>query len=796
MKKNLIKSTTFVFILVLVLNTVVAGTKGSYYAHMLNSWGLAVGSFKNGGEDLSFSSKGDIVSFLRIAVSNSYVSVSGIDNADVLVSYIQKKYGSFSFSDIGKLPRYTLILSSQLSSAPEPSLEAGSKPEADPGSSPESSSPPSSFFETTDNSNTILICDVPYTSNAGFSCGYDYISDPPPGVSTDTHHSSGGVPLFLRVKDEDFYIIPEQSFVVVSYYRELSNYFEGVQRMEYQEILIEKNKDGPTVVERLRNLDSGLTKLFVETLSVFTLAALFWGALRALIKSPKALLEKKTYGLLWEKVSSFLFSCSKISTFVLVILVTVFIVLIVLLSYSDTGTLDIGYITSYERDALEVSSLADFVKEGNLFKAFFSFYNFLILIFFFLTLLPYFLSLSVHILRRVGSKKVSRRILKPAIFLLLFTQIFLGTSFSLESSHLLIIEFTILLGIFMYYFSRGDRTHFEFSPRQRLGLLVGLVIVVSVSLGVGYFRGARPVQYSLEPLIGVKDDIVLLPYYKQWGKHVLFEDLPIDSQTSIYVDEYLIHYPGYDTVVNTNIKNFNGEGDFIILSSGEGSVLRGLLASNTLLEELKSSEVSRFFVSDWYNKCSDAECYAKIVLDCSSDIDPVSINLKLWYYHNVYEEYRTPELELLKFPGCSEAGRGNGGVSGEIAENSLHTYTVPLTVGRINTQNIIGELRGVDSKNLKNFEVWSGEKQHSIEFVDFGSGSKILKNRADGRGDVLHSYSLERISDVSFKVENAPEINLSERINYLLQEGLLSNPFEIWSSTNENAVIQNKFKEK
>lgn len=614
------------------------------------------------------------------------------------------------------------------------------------------------------------------------------------------------------VEGKTIYEIPEVYLASPELRKQVANYFTALAKSEKI-----KGASPTTSASKIKNLardlrGSSLLESALYAIAIFLIFAAFYRFFLRLVQNPRSLLQKDLYKQFISNLIGIILSYRPALVLTFLILASIYIPIIISL-FLRSGSFDIfNYLQNY------ILSVPKILKTGglnsqNILKLGFLLYNYILACLAFVLIIPNIYDIFIVSKVKIGSVKFKSYFVKWTPIVFIVTTIYLLAFFPFTS----LISFVSLSGVIvmlMIYYIHSKKISYPhlFSVKEKF-LLFGLLF-----LGIGLnfvwpiYKKGRPIKYVYEPLIGIKDDIVMLPYSKKWGQGVLFEPHYYNGKSLIFADGYLIFAPNVNKIVNKPIKDFAFGKNFVITTRDTKKTIAALLQKPELIKLLETDKVSPVFTfkdfktQDLYDKNLDFE----LTFNCASNPDPTTIKIEIASLNKLAsnnqeqekeQKYRDDEYQsrlqpienqaydILNFPGCDQ-------------NTSFQSFKVPMDPFLIPQDNFIVRIRGIDIKNVLGVKIYSQDEEVKLTFIN----SKILNESAYNlvyqnlnlysynSGDEVINYSTEIKKNLTFDItyhrdNNQREdlltsegFNISEPINYLMKQKLLNNPFIIWSN--------------
>jgi hypothetical protein len=655
----------------------------------------------------------------------------------------------------------------------------------------------------------ILICDEDFVYQDVFSCNYyDYeilrsYSRDISAVRDDTD-----LPKVLEVNfyNNTLYVIPEMSLTSAEARILVENHFRAYIKASHLEAHIQSDTDSSTSksdkvavsirdrVREIRNLN--LYESFVYASWVLLFVLVFGPVFLYIKNKPNAFRyifnpEIYKHGLTntinyWERL---VLNFRPYLLFIFATLLFQFVGFLAILSYLDKGRLHVAFIVDH---LFRVAKFRDLGSDDHLTLFWLSGLLIILLLMF----TPKIATIFGKSLECVISRSANLKNLKHLLALLIFSGLLTVLFFPIEPSFIILVFIVMVVFYFVVLFQKQGKPFREvYTKRYRMvfGTFLLIILFLGVIDTVVREGGLNQPRYVTEDLITVPNGTVMLPYERAHKGRTLFRDYFVKSTTPIFVDKYLIYYPGYTKVENRNINTFSNVGSYLIINPERSVMLRELLLgneglSNLLREEhLESLEEpgSTFSVLDsiWVsNSDKPTDYYFRMTFDCTSQPKPGKVKIRT-YYLSPYAEVSRLDRDIIYFPGCSDSKTNGALITPTVS------YVVPITFSLDKT--FIYELIDFEITGLSSFEVIEGENLKLLLPISYSQKDKLLFIKEAQDDGTIVSYTFDEIKPLKFDTVVEDKIfNLSYYANILQRERVLNQPFIIWSSAEGNIIIR------
>ena len=305
-------------------------------------------------------------------------------------------------------------------------------------------------------------------------------------------------------------------------------------------------------------------------------------------------------------------------------------------------------------------------------------------------------------------------------------------------------------------------------------IAVSLVLIFS-----GFFyrmkNSTSEVEFKKEDLIGVSDEVVMLPYSKQLGKNVLMNEHLFSGSEPVFVDHYLVYSPIHSRIENKNAAEFKNEGSFYIQNGDLNDIVDALNKNKELHDFLISEMPTNFFkIKNPGNSFPDeGKPKFEITFSCQrEDLGEDKIKID-FYYVNENGEIEEDDKTLMYFPGCLE-------------EDEPEKYTVDFEYPFTESEDIYVRLVDVLPSDILDVKILKSDVVFEPIYFSKGRGYSVIGSGGLTTSAVVPvtNYIFGDSYDLSFDLnfDEEGKFDLSVPINELIKEGKLKNWFLIWST--------------
>lgn len=632
------------------------------------------------------------------------------------------------------------------------------------------------------NKKIILVCDKPYstTNPIKFSCDKSNV------FSSELENTAG----FLRktwLQGTDLYVIPENILVSPDERSNIEEYFNAFRRSDaVPSISEDKNTVFIKVLKKIDQVKVLLKTSTFETFgiafSMFLIVSISFGFLKFLSGKNKKKLNSSVFKVTLIKIKDYFALHHWVVVYGLIILTTMYIPIIVTLGVKDGRGVSLGYFITYSLDTFKLTNLITYIDQGNYFRVVIFFYNFIYLITLITLFVPSLITTLLIAFPRIENAKLKTETHKYAVPLLVALSLIASSFFEISDSYRFLIFTSVVLAFIILNNLKYKTFSYKYTYREKMFIIIiSFLIILS-----GFLMKAREkeigLNYKEEDLIGVNDKVVTLPYSKQLGDNVIFNDYLVSMSDPVFADRYLVYSPNYPSVENKNALEFKNLGPFYIQNGVLSDMVSAIYANEELSKALTLKTPSNFFkVIGFENKSGKDNAKIQITFTCEiADIGLYEI-VSNYYYVNADGEVKDSDKLLLYFPGCSKVGEPE-------------TFTVEFKPPYIESDSFFMRLQGLLGKDIKDIKILALENK-IIEPIYYSKGrgysviasggltssaSTKITNYIFPNSDTLSKDFYNLSFDVEFDSEG--KFNISKPINELVKQGVLKDTFLIWST--------------
>ena len=617
---------------------------------------------------------------------------------------------------------------------------------------------------------TILICDSEFSSTDpfNFSCSNDVVS------SNDAYDLGG----FLRSSDPttaDFFVIPEKLLLTPDQRSDIENIFKAIIRADKS---LQASDDGtvsdqsPSFLSRIRDFkDTMVFEFFSIAFYMLIIASLSWGFLSYLTKESRKFNLNLFKDLLKQLKNLQLYQ--KILIPVLFLMISSYISLIIFIGIKDGQGSNFGYVISYTKENFNISKLSQFLQTGSFLRIGLFGFGLVFIGLLILFLVPIFLRVFNRAGQKIFEAKIKINLLRTAFPVLIILSLIASSFFNFTSS----VKFLIfVLTVLVFLFGKNLQTKsfdYIYSSKERVVFITVAVFIVIASFLLKFRAGDKGFEYKKEDLIGVIDEVVFLPYSKQFGKDTVINEYSFSGSEPVFVDNYLVYAPNHARIENKNAKEFKNEGVFYIQNGDLEDIVSAIYSNESLSNELRSEEPSNFFrIKNFEKETGGSEPEIQITFSCKRQ-DLGMDKIKLDYYYFEDNEVSHDNKTLLYFPGCSKI-------------NEHETYKVKLEMPFTDSEFLFMRLVDVLKSDIQEVEILNGDQVYLPDYFSKGRGNEIIDSGGLTNSAIVPvtNYIFGDSYDLNFDMtlDEEGKFDTSVPINELIKEGKLKDRFLIWST--------------
>ena len=615
----------------------------------------------------------------------------------------------------------------------------------------------------------IIICDSPFKYSGIFYCDSEGVSVYYGSiVNTGLHTYVGQV----KTRWGDTYVIPESFLYTPTKRDDIEAFIRTLSRFSNN---VENSVSNTPSVDTVAQLTHpSLFEISVYALSTLFLVSVLFKPLKKLIKSKENSLNKKNLISIYRGVGNF---SSKNRWLLVYIFLGMFLFLVPILiglSYKDRGTFDLGYISRFFIDSLNVKV---FSQPQGTFRFLMFYYLSALICVVFLLVAPNLVEIIFLSTNKLINHKLRKSFIKYPIPTLIFIGFVCAIFFDVKMVYTLLYLSLFSISYILYLAFKNKANNIKYSVRERIALLA--IFTLTLVLGVGYrhYYSLENAGFKPEPLIDIGDKYAFFPYSKDYGKNALFQKYIIKPEYPLFLDYYLIYHPKFSKIQNKNISDFENTGNFIILNSGLRDTSEFLVNNFELLSNFNQTLSMNFGVEN-FDFSLGSKYSIKIYFNCTKALPTENIYIKLFYdsYENDVTKVEKP---LVYFPGCDATIRSV-------------SYTLPVEIGFTGHGNVIiniYEIYGLVPSYIKSISFYKDGLLIPVKYFTYNKDEKIFLRNINS-GDTVTNYSFTDISDKTFENKLDSEFDLSEKANGLVKEKLLRNPFLIWFDFDKPVMVE------
>lgn len=472
-------------------------------------------------------------------------------------------------------------------------------------------------------------------------------------------------------------------------------------------------------------------------------------------------------------IQKFLENYKWMSIYLFLILLFIYIPVITTISYRDVSGFDINYILSYIIDNLDPKKGVMYIGSASTARLALVVYNYLIFAVLTLILLPFGISYLKAASLKILDLEVDSRLSKFMIPTISFVSILCLLALPVKYAYL----FLSVLGLYqVFFYLKRKPISLYYTNKQKVFLVVGYIAFIIFGKVIQAPLETFLSKSSSKLLFPLEDRIVFLPFIKPNDGGVIFEDFYVSKEVSVMVDEYGINYPGYKKIVNTSMQNFDKDKSYLISGGNIGDFLTYASENKNLLDTLTSKDYTNVFYIQNAPIGPNSKMSLEFTLDCALDAPFYNIKLKARDFVRPAQTI-IEKSEILDFPGCYLGDK-------EVI------YNAPLNPKYIADSAFFEIIQ--EGLPIKNVRLILDNKSIPVKFLNYGEKNKIYAIGTKPNFDTLYIYSSNIDSDwVSELDTSGNSYNISSLINDLKTKDLLENPFVIWPTHDQKAILKN-----
>ncbi len=476
-----------------------------------------------------------------------------------------------------------------------------------------------------------------------------------------------------------------------------------------------------------------------------------------------------------EKISPYAYLC-------LIFLIGILIYLIILISLTNRGDVDMPYLQEKMSDLTKINLDVDVFKTRNPIYISILLLIRAIQVILFIILIPRIVDFSRRIYTLRNKFDIDNNFLKHTLIVFMLLTLLSVALMDIKTSFVLPLSLVSITILFLIPFVKTKLP--SYTKKETFTYLgIGLAIFF-FAISYKAYNNKNP-KATVNDLFAADTKVIFLPYQKDIdGSHPTFiQKKIIKSETPIFVDNYLIFHPKYDSINHIELFDINK------ISKSGGIILHPQKSEKMYENLLKNEELRNFYVTNQttnkiYFKNENADYIDRysllLEIECTEDINPQIINLSYMSKNNEDEKSKLKSTPIANFSGCSQ---------GELNQ----TLEVSLE-DELYENEYMFSIDGIDLKFIKNIKVITdGNTPDDIKFIDYNENEKfkIIEQKSGTSIFVLNIDKPKKL-DLQSPIQTEEKgLNLSENINKLIQKGLLKDSFKVWS-TEANTVIYNK----
>jgi hypothetical protein len=297
-------------------------------------------------------------------------------------------------------------------------------------------------------------------------------------------------------------------------------------------------------------------------------------------------------------------------------------------------------------------------------------------------------------------------------------------------------------------------------------LILGAALVVSIMLNKYY--NSYESKHASTALVDASNNNIFLPIAKQLN-HEMVRDYYSLLQTELFVNSYMVYYPGVTTIHNmpladiAKIKPADNQNMFVIAESGDNLYQYITEHSQSLGYFTNATPTHVLYIPGATNPF--AKYTLQINFTCNQKVGPQTI------YAVIHTKgfANTQKEELLNFPGCK-------------ALKPTETYEVPLLLQDSQEPAVI-DMTLPKNVVFSSIFVVNETGQQVSQYITGNSAEHVCYQRL-GTGDAINVYSLDTKKPFTVtrdSLSNKP-IDIATYINDLQETRSIDQNIVVWSN--------------
>lgn len=570
-------------------------------------------------------------------------------------------------------------------------------------------------------SNTLVVCDVPYTFNNLFTCDYTQVKgDEIPTLLFKDYEFH-----VFKVGDSHILIVPESVF-----YNDASrSAVKGFIKQVYESGIVSEEPHSKALV--------ALDKILNQDLFIFTVHILFIVFLIGMAK-------------LYFAKSRLLLN----SVWLLVGAICFFVPVTTYLYIGKADDVSLSslftFILAYINPVIYIQNARDMVllETALVFSM-----HIIVFMLFILFILPVLLK-EVSSLSQSVSTKITSRLIGG--FMLLFAFV-ISIRIDLFSS----ISLSLLLLVSVFTLNNAEKL--DYVNKSTIVQLFKYYAVVSIVL---LLILTAVTVYKKEATISLADDDAYLPLYVEEPNNSRISSFYAGNYP-LLVNDLMLYYPGVSIIKNMPIDEYSHSANSIVAIFDSGDRIYKALHTNT---ELRSLFISDKVTSTLYFNVSRGASYSiELAFKCDDFKYEIDGDYKPFYYNTSSESFDTnaERVKFLKFAGCPLA-------------DPTTSYSFPLQLPENFVSGVLYLKFNDDlEKSMQSLNILEDGTKIPVNFLDLPE--KMAMVRWDGKVSVTKGQPLYVYSQISEPIELKNTKDISNNLNFLLQNKIITRDMVLWS---------------
>jgi hypothetical protein len=570
--------------------------------------------------------------------------------------------------------------------------------------------------------------------------------------------------IFSLFKIQDGYstvfLIPEINFINPTKLEILRTYLQAIRNSDLTNISeIEDSKNFKNTLFSL--VSSWIFEIFYLTIIGILFVGLSYKSFKMVIDSP-SIISKKLWADIYLKSLNFFKEHSLVFLLIILLISLFSVVSIDYFYYPETRTFTKGlflktinpFTVQYLYNASDSRPLYLFVI----------FHTFLILMINFLS--PFYLNFIKESFSKLKNSKFK---LKNVAYIYIFNVlaiVFLTIkSVNNESLGLISLNFVcaLLTGLYLNYKKFDFVSSFTHIEKLIISLTVVSFFAISIYCSNNFCKYYVKNLYREDRLIGVNNMLVMLPYIKSTTEDVLIAEFKPDTDRSIFIEEYLLSFAKYKSIVYRPIPELDLNTSGVIASKNLKDLSELIFKNIELRNIITTKDLSKFFY----------------LTQNSEFKEDLKIEIEYYCSAGVFKNYIKLEGEqLMAMAPCSSKNIETNKILFNVDQNTFH-----FKEGRVYEFDNYENVKAIKFLNSE------GKEPYTINFLNIKKEQLYFIYLNEGKTETITNYILK--TEIDSKLNGFK--SKSDFINYLKLNKIIGNNFMIWSM-DKYVIIKNDYK--